>query len=246
MIELPVWTGFDDIEIETTVSVTKEAWNKMLESVVTEARYAKEELEEMFEDEDEEEAESTGYIDANGHVHDTAPDLSQVALYLQERDITMGWMLNLMGALPVLRDSVLRALDEREDREKYDAIYQQLKACEDLSSAMLGYDEAENQLVEIVDEYPTLLLETIAQELEEQPVFHNIVFMDSILVNDIFELFPFVDEETNEPMYEILDADKAIESFGVLSKSLVDTYYNAETNQYDEDGLENEIYRMKK
>lgn len=167
MIELPVWTGFDDIEIETTVSVTKEEWNKMLESVVTEARYAKEELEEMFEDEDEEETESTGYIDANGHVHDTAPDLSQVALYLQERDITMGWMLNLMGALPALRDSVLRAIEEREDKEKYDTIYQQLKACEDLSSAMLGYDEAENQLVEIVDEYPTLLLETIARELEE-------------------------------------------------------------------------------
>ncbi len=70
--------------------------------------------------------------------------------------------------------------------------------------------------------------------------------MDSILVNDIFELFPFVDEETNEVMYEVLDADKAIEEFGILSKSLVDMYYNVNTNQYDEDGLEKEIYKIMK
>ena len=70
--------------------------------------------------------------------------------------------------------------------------------------------------------------------------------MDSILVNDIFELFPFVDEVTNEIMYQVLDADKAIEQFGVLSKSLVDTYYNVETNQYDEDGLEKEIHKIMK
>ena len=70
--------------------------------------------------------------------------------------------------------------------------------------------------------------------------------MDSILVNDIFELFPFVDEETNDIMYQVLDADKAIEEFGVLSKTLVDTYYNVETNQYDKDGLEKEIYKIMK
>lgn len=40
--------------------------------------------------------------------------------------------------------------------------------------------------------------------------FHKRLPMDSILVNDIFELFPFVDEETNEIMYEVLDADNAI------------------------------------
>lgn len=68
--------------------------------------------------------------------------------------------------------------------------------------------------------------------------------MDSILINDTFELFPFIDEITKEVMYEILDADKAIESFGILAKSLVDKYYNASTHQYDEDGLEQEIYKI--
>ena len=48
--------------------------------------------------------------------------------------------------------------------------------------------------------------------------------MDSILVNDIFELFPFVDEETNEIMYQVLDADKAIEEFGVLSKTVLQDF----------------------
>lgn len=70
--------------------------------------------------------------------------------------------------------------------------------------------------------------------------------MDSILVNDIFELFPFVDEVTNEIMYQVLDADKAIEEFGILSKTLVDMYYNVDTNQYDKDGLEKEIYKIMK
>ena len=70
--------------------------------------------------------------------------------------------------------------------------------------------------------------------------------MDSILVNDIFELFPFVDEKTNEIMYEVLDAEKAIELFGVLSKTIVDNYYNTTTNKYDEDGLEKEIYKIMK
>lgn len=60
----------------------------------------------------------------------------------------------------------------------------------------------------------------------------------------MFELFPFVNEETNEIMYVVLDADKAIEEFGVLSKSLVDSYFNTDTNQYDEDGLEKEIHKL--
>lgn len=70
------------------------------------------------------------------------------------------------------------------------------------------------------------------------------MLLDSILVNNTFELFPFVHKETNETVYEVLDSDKAIESFGVLSQSIVDRCYDANTKQYDEDGLEREIYKM--
>lgn len=66
--------------------------------------------------------------------------------------------------------------------------------------------------------------------------------MNSILVNGLFELFPFMDENDGQVRYWITDADKAVEDFGTFSKDFVDSFIDASTGRYDSDALEKAIH----
>ena len=66
--------------------------------------------------------------------------------------------------------------------------------------------------------------------------------MKSILVNDLFELFPVTDGTSGDIMYWITDADKAVEDFGMFTKAFVDGFIDLSTGRYDCDALEEAIW----
>ena len=161
--------------VEVDVSVPKDRWNSVVESLAEEVADEIEYFAYEIEDEDDslDFGDSTGYIDTEtGYCYDCTPEQALIAFHLQT-GMRMEMILYNLSALETLRDALIKELETNHPELTKEI--QRLKeiTCPGCAMSEDGFYHDDNerceqeQVCQIHSGYPTELLDDVANKIDK-------------------------------------------------------------------------------